>query len=339
VTASTTDLLHHASSLATQDGEPALRFAGVVHRYGKLVALDHLDLEVARGETVALLGPNGAGKSTALSILLGLQHHQVGEVAVLGTDPKSAMRSGRVGAMLQVGGGSGLPHGVRVGDLVAMTTRLYRNPAPIARTLDRAGLTDLVNRQTQRLSGGEVQRVRFALAIAGDPELIFLDEPTIAMDVEGRRSFWTMMRSFAVEGRTVVFATHHLEEADTVADRIVVMRKGQVVANGPAATIKAAVRTRRVRFVAAAAEIAALREFDGVDAAAVRGTEVILDSLDADATVRALVASGLVFSDLEVTGADLESAFVALTAGVVVTLHTESPSVATHAVEKRGELA
>jgi ABC-2 type transport system ATP-binding protein len=223
------------------------------------------------------------------------------------------MRSGRVGAMLQVGAGSGIPHGVRVGELVQMTSRLYRNPAPIGRTMERAGLTELADRQTQRLSGGEVQRVRFALAIAGDPELIFLDEPTIAMDVEGRRSFWAMMRGFASEGRTVVFATHHLEEADAVADRIVVMRKGRVVANGAPSSIKAAVRTRRVRFVAAEVDLVKVRELDGVDSATARGTEVILDSLDADATIRALVASGMAFNDLEVTGADLEAAFVALT--------------------------
>jgi ABC-2 type transport system ATP-binding protein len=293
--------------------DPALRFRSVVHRYRSTLALDHLDLEVARGETLALLGPNGAGKSTAISILLGLQRPQEGEVEVLGTDPRTAMASGKVGAMLQVGGGSGLPHGVKVGDLVTMTSRLYRRPSPVARTLARAGLTDLADRQTQRLSGGEAQRVRFALAIVGDPELVFLDEPTIAMDVEGRRSFWAMMRDFSQEGRTVVFATHHLDEVDAVADRIVVMRRGTVVANGPASTIKAAVPTRRVRFASPWAETSRLRELDGVDAACVRGSEVVLDSLDADATVRALVASGVAFTDIEVTGADLEQAFVALT--------------------------
>jgi ABC-2 type transport system ATP-binding protein len=290
-----------------------VRFSGVVHRYRSLVALDRLDLEVARGETLALLGPNGAGKSTAISILLGLQRPQEGKVSVLGTDPRSAMASGKVGAMLQVGGGSGLPHGVKVGDLLAMTSRLYRRPPPVAHTLERAGLADLADRQTQRLSGGQAQRVRFALAIVGDPELVFLDEPTIAMDVEGRRSFWAMMRRFSQEGRTVVFATHHLDEVDAVADRIVVMRRGTVVANGGASTIKAAVPTRRVRFASPGADRARLRELDGVDAACVRGSEVVLDSLDADATVRALVASGVAFSDIEVTGADLEQAFVALT--------------------------
>jgi ABC-2 type transport system ATP-binding protein len=291
------------------------------------VALDHLDLEVARGETLALLGPNGAGKSTAISIVLGLQRPQEGEVGVLGTDPRSAMASGKVGAMLQVGGGSGLPHGVKVGDLVSMTSRLYHRPAPVQDTLERAGLTGLADRPTQRLSGGQAQRVRFALAIAGDPELVFLDEPTIAMDVDGRRRFWAMMRRFSEEGRTVVFATHHLDEVDAVADRIVVMRRGTVVANGPASTIKAAVPTRRVRFAARGADPARLRELDGVDAACVRGSEVVLDSLDADATVRCLVASGIAFTDIEVTGADLEQAFVALTSDLV-DAHTVDDAVA-----------
>lgn len=290
-----------------------MRFSGVVHRYGSLVALDHLNLEVARGETLALLGPNGAGKSTAISILLAFLRPQEGDVSVLGTDPRSAMASGRVGAMLQVGGGSGLPHGVKVRDLVAMTSRLYRHPARVDLTLARAGLTDLADRQTQRLSGGQAQRVRFALAIAGNPDLVFLDEPTVAMDVEGRRAFWAMMRGFAGEGRTVVFATHHLDEADAVADRIVVLRRGVVVADGAASTIKAAVPTRRLRFVSKGADAARLRELDGVDGACVRGSEVVLDSLDADATVRALVVSGVAFSDIEVTGADLEQAFLALT--------------------------
>jgi ABC-2 type transport system ATP-binding protein len=197
----------------------------------------------------------------------------------------------------------------------------------VARTLARAGLSDLADRQTQRLSGGQAQRVRFALAIVGDPDLVFLDEPTIAMDVEGRRSFWAMMRSFSEEGRTVVFATHHLDEVDAVADRIVVLRRGTVVANGAACTIKAAVPTRRVRFVSPGADPARLRELDGVDAACVRGSEIVLDSLDADATVRALVASGVAFTDIEVTGADLEQAFVALT-GDLARTHTVDDAVA-----------
>ncbi|HEV8064915.1 MAG TPA: ABC transporter ATP-binding protein [Acidimicrobiales bacterium] len=301
------------ASRAPHADVPAVHFSAVSHRYRSVLALDHLDLEVARGETLGLLGPNGAGKSTTISILLGLQRPQQGTVQVLGTDPRSAMKSGRVGAMLQVGAGSGLPIGVKVRQLVAMTARLYRHPAPVELTLERAGLSCLADRQTQRLSGGQAQRVRFALAIAGDPDLVFLDEPTAAMDVESRRNFWAMMRSFAGEGRTVVFATHYLDEADAVADRIVVIRKGAVVANGPASMIKAVVPTRRVRFVCEQAELSCLRELDGVNAACIRGSEVVLDSLDADATVRALVESGMPFGHLEVTGADLEQAFMALT--------------------------
>jgi len=298
---------------ADAGGEPALRFDGVVRRYGKHVALDHLDLDVAQGETVALLGPNGAGKSTTISLLLGLLRPHAGTVEVLGTSPREAVAQGRVGAMLQTGSGSGLPSGVRVASALQLVRRLYRNPAPFDLTVERAGIGALLGRPTQRLSGGQAQQVRFAVAIAGDPELVFLDEPTAAMDVESRRSFWRMMRQFGEEGRTIVFATHHLQEADQVADRVVVINRGRVVANGPGATLKAAVATRLVRFVAQHPDEQALDGLEGVTDVAVRGTGVTLNSLDADATIRALVHSHVAFSDLEVTGAGLEEAFVALT--------------------------
>ena len=206
------------------------------------------------------------------------------------------MASGKVGAMLQVGGGSGLPHGVKVGAFVTMTSRLYRNPAPVERTLARAGLTDLAHRCTQRLSGGQVQRLRFALAIAGDPELVFLDEPTIAMDVEGRRSFWTMMRGFASEGRTVVFATHHLERGRRGGGP----HRGAAPGHGgrqrrPPPPSRRPPLPGGCASCAKNADPARLCELDGVDAASVRGSEVVLDSLDPDATVRALVTSGVAF--------------------------------------------
>ena len=179
--------------------------------------------------------------------------------------------------------------------------------------MDRAGIGPFLSRQAHRLSGGEAQRVRFAIAIAGDPELVFLDEPTAAMDVEGRRSFWRMIREFGDEGRTIVFATHHLQEADEIADRVVVVNHGRVVANGPGAMLKAAVAARRVRFACPYPDEWVLDALEGVTDVEVRGTCVTLDSLDADATVRALVARRIAFSDLEVTGAGLEEAFVALT--------------------------
>jgi ABC-2 type transport system ATP-binding protein len=292
---------------------PALSFTAVTHRYGERRALDRLDLSVAQGEVLALLGPNGAGKSTTISALLGLIRPQEGTVRVLGTDPRQAVADGRVGAMLQSGAGVGLPPGVRVEQALRLVRRLYRHPAAFDLTVERAEIGALLRRRTDKLSGGQAQRVRFALAIAGDPEVVFLDEPTSAMDVESRQVFWRMIRQFGEEGRTVVFATHHLAEADQIADRVVVLNHGTVVADGPGATLKAAVATRRVRFVADRVDRAQLNELEGVTEVAVCGTGVALDSLDADATVRALVAAGVDFRDLEVTGAGLEEAFVALT--------------------------
>ncbi len=308
-------VLTPAAPPACQNAEPALRFNKVAYRYGSHLALDGLDLEVARGETLALLGPNGAGKSTTISLLLGLLHPAAGHVEVLGTTPRRAVAEGRVGAMLQTGSGSGLPPGVRVETALQLVRKLYRYPAPFDVTVERAGIGALLKRQTHRLSGGQAQRVRLALAIAGDPDLVFLDEPTAAMDVEGRRLFWRMMRQLGQEGRTVVFATHHLAEADEIADRVAVVNHGRVVANGPGATLKAAVATRRIRFVTDTPDEAVLDELEGVTDVMVRGTSVALDSLDADATIRALVRKGIDFRHLEVTGAGLEEAFVAITEG------------------------
>jgi ABC-2 type transport system ATP-binding protein len=304
-------------STARPDGPPtpAFRFEGVSHRYGARLAVEDLCLEVARGETVALLGPNGAGKSTTISLLLGLLRPGAGSVEVMGTTPRKAVAQGRVGAMLQTGSGSGLPPGVRVGATLQLARRLYPRPAPFEVTVERAGIGELLDRQTQRLSGGQVQSVRFAIAIAGDPDLVFLDEPTAAMDVSARRGFWQMIRQFSQEGRTVLFATHHLHEADQIADRVVVVNHGRVVADGPGATLKASVATKWVRFVCEHPDLGQLDGLEGVTDVEIHGKGVTLASLDADATVRALVRQRIAFSDLEVTGAGLEDAFIALTGG------------------------
>ncbi len=291
----------------------ALCFREVTHRYGPRTALDRLNLEVSQGEVLALLGPNGAGKTTTISALLGLVRPQEGHIEVLGCDPRQAVAEGRVGAMLQSGSGAGLPPGVRVDQLLALVRRLYPRPAPLDQIIERADIGLLLRRRVDRLSGGQAQRVRFAIAIAGDPDVVFLDEPTSAMDVESRQGFWRMMRSFGNEGRTVLFATHHLAEADEIADRVVVLNHGKVVADGPGATLKAAVATRRVRFVTDHPDEAQLSELDGVTEVTVCGTGVSIDSLDADATIRDLVVRQVPFRDLEITGACLEQAFVALT--------------------------
>jgi ABC-2 type transport system ATP-binding protein len=288
----------------------AVELRGVERRFGEVVALRGVDLELSSGATVALLGPNGAGKSTTISIMLGLLEPSTGEARTLGMSPREAVASGRVGAMLQ---SSGLPKGVRVRELVELVRALYPNPLPRAELLERAGLATLRDRRTETLSGGEEQRLRFALAIAGDPDLVFLDEPTVGMDVETRRAFWLDIRRSAGEGRTILFATHYLEEADQVADRVVVLDHGRVVADGSSAQIKAATTDRTVRFTLPGADLDRLRTLPGVTDAGLRGTTVELVSQDADATVAALFAEGYAPRDLEVTGADLESAFLALT--------------------------
>jgi ABC-2 type transport system ATP-binding protein len=292
---------------------PALRFVDVVRRYGEHVALDHLNLEVARGETLALLGPNGAGKSTTIALFLGLLRADEGQVEVLGTSPRQAVARGQVGAMLQQGSGNGLPPGVRVGKALRMVSRLYPRPMDLTTLVERTGIAGL-DRRTDRLSGGEAQRVRFAMALVGMPDLLFLDEPTAAMDVEARQTFWQIIRRLGQGGQTVVFATHHLDEAD-YADRVVVINRGRVVADGPGATLKAAVATRQLRFVVDEPDRELLDRLQGVTDVEVRGTGVVLNSLDADATVRDLVDKEVAFSNLEVAGACLEDAFLALTRG------------------------
>jgi ABC-2 type transport system ATP-binding protein len=307
-TTATTPIPVHATARAT-----AIAFDGVSRHFGDTLALDDVALGIARGETVALLGPNGAGKTTAIGIMLGLLEPSAGRARTLGLAPRDAVRSGRVGAMLQ---SAGLPLGARVGELVDLARGLYPNPSPRAAILERAGLGELVNRRSETLSGGESQRLRFAFAIAGDPDLVFLDEPTVAMDVESRRAFWEDMRRFALEGRTVLFATHYLDEADHVADRILVLDHGRVVGDGSPAALKATVTERTVRFAlpdtgpAADAELRVLPGVIGLDR---HGTSMALLSRDADETVRAMVASGVAFRHLEVAGADLDAAFLALT--------------------------
>ncbi len=289
---------------------PAVGLEHVSRQFGETTALVDVSLEIRAGETVALLGPNGAGKSTAIGIMLGLLEPTGGSARTMGLAPREAVRSGRVGAMLQ---GVGLPPGASVGELVDLARRLHPHPTPREAVLGRAGLAEIVRRRAETLSGGEAQRVRFAMAIAGDPNLVFLDEPTVAMDVESRRAFWDDMRGFAAEGRTVLFATHYLDEADQVADRIVVLDHGLIVANGSATDLKRIVRERTVQFAWPGADVASLRHLPGVIRAEVRGEVVNLVSADADATVRALVEAEVPFRNLEVVGPSLDAAFLALT--------------------------
>lgn len=290
----------------------AITFTGVSKSFGAVRAVGTLDLQIGTGQTVALLGPNGAGKSTSLQMLLGLIRPSAGSVSVFGDTPDTAVRSGRIGAMLQEGT---LVPGLTVRELVEFVRTLYPKPLPAAQVLALANLTDLARRRTHQLSGGQAQRVRFALAVAGAPQLLVLDEPTAAMDVESRRSFWASMREYAASGRTILFATHYLEEADENADRVIVIAQGRVVADGSAHEIKTAAGARTVRFTIGGQPMAGLSTLPGVTGIEVRGGSVQLRTTDPDQTVRALYASEINVRDLEVKGPDLEDAFLSLTGG------------------------
>jgi ABC-2 type transport system ATP-binding protein len=290
---------------------PAVVFRDVVKVYnGRVTALDHASFEIARGETVALLGPNGAGKSTAIDTMLGLRTPTSGEVRVLGMTPSAASSAGKIGGMLQTGG---LPEGAKVTELIGLFRRLYRSKRSEADLLRLAGLTDIADRRVERLSGGQTQRVRFALAVAGHPELLFLDEPTAALDVEGRRGFWQSVHTIAGQGTTVLFATHYLEEADANASRIIVVSHGRVLADGTPAQIKAYTSIRTIRFTMPEPDPSQLLELPGVTDVSASGDAVTVRAADADATLPALYALGRPVRSLEVGGGGLEEALLALT--------------------------
>jgi ABC-2 type transport system ATP-binding protein len=279
---------------------------------GPVRAVRGVDVAIAPGEVVALLGPNGAGKSTTIDVLLGLTKADAGSVAVLGRPPADAIKDGLIGAMLQVGQ---LPRDLTVREIVTLIGSLYRSPVAVDQVLEQVGIDRLADRRTQKLSGGETQRVRFAIALVTNPEMLVLDEPTAAMDVEGRHAFWTTMREYAARGKTVVFATHYLEEADAYADRAVLMARGRVVVDGPTTEIKAMVGLRTIRATLPGADLAALARLPGVATADARGNAIVLRCTDSDAAVRALLQAYPQARDLEVTGAAFEEAFIELTSG------------------------
>ncbi len=277
---------------------------------GPVEAVRGVDIAIAPGETVALLGPNGAGKSTTIDMLLGLLPPDAGRVSLFGMTPGDAVRAGAVGGMLQVGS---LIRDLSVRELLTMMAALYPKPLPIDEVLELTGAKTFAGQRTQKLSGGQAQRVRFAIALVSNPDLLVLDEPTVAMDVEGRHAFWTTMREFAARGRTVLFATHYLEEADEYADRIVLMARGRVVADGPAGEIKASVGNRTIRATLPGVDLGPLTGLPGVSGADRRGDAVVLTCADSDTALRALLGGYPAARGIEVTSAGLEEAFLRLT--------------------------
>jgi len=290
-----------------------LRGAAKTYRTAGTVvhAVRGIDVSIDRGETVALLGPNGAGKSTTIDMVLGLTIPDAGTVSLLGEPPKKAVAAGRVGAMLQTGA---LIRDVKVRELLAMMAALHPHPLGVDEALELAGLADIAERRTHKLSGGQAQRVRFAIALVPDPGILILDEPTVGMDVEARRTFWMSVRAFAARGKTVIFATHYLEEADAYADRAVLMSRGRIVADGPTSEIRARVGRRTIRATLPGADVAELASLPGVTSADRRGEEIVLICSDSDAAARALFDAYPSARDVEIASAGLEDAFIELTA-------------------------
>ena len=277
---------------------------------GPVQAVRGVDITIAPGETVALLGPNGAGKSTTIDMMLGLLAPDSGTATLFGETPKQAIAHGAVGAMLQVGG---VAQYLSVRELLEMVASLYPSPMPVDEVIAMTRIGDLADRRTNKLSGGQTQRLRFAIGIVSDPDLLVLDEPTVAMDVEARRDFWATMRAFTERGKTVIFATHYLEEADTYADRIILMAHGRVVADGPATEIKGTVGLRTIRATLPGADLAAISALPGVTSVESRGEAIIVNCSDSDKALRAFLPAFPLARDIEVTGAGLEEAFLQLT--------------------------
>jgi ABC-2 type transport system ATP-binding protein len=287
----------------------AVRLTGLVKRFGPVTAVDGVDLAVRPGEIIAFLGPNGAGKTTTIDMMLGFSHPDAGTVEILGGTPADAIAQGRIAAVLQTGG---LIKDLTVAETVRLTASLFPTARPVGEVLARAGIADIADRRVAACSGGQQQRLRFALALLPDPDLLLLDEPTTGMDVEGRRDFWTAIRADAGRGRTVLFATHYLEEADEYADRIVLIRRGRIVADGTPAHVKSLAAGRTVRATLPDADQIALLGVPGVTSVEVRGDTVLLRTGDSDATARFLLTQTPA-RDLEVTAHSLEDAFIALT--------------------------
>jgi len=292
---------------------------------GPIHAVRGVHLSIAAGETVALLGPNGAGKSTTIDMLLGLLRPDGGSVSLFGMPPDVAVAQGAVGGMLQTGA---LLRDLSVRELVAMMGSLYPAPLPVEQALELAGITSIGSQRTQKLSGGQTQRVRLAVALVGDPRLLVLDEPTVALDVESRRAFWATMRTAAAHGKTILFATHYLEEADAYADRAILMSHGRVVADGPTTEIRARVGTRTIRATLPNIDPAELSALAGVSSAERRGDAVILRCADSDAAIRALLGAQPGVRDIEIQAAGLEEAFLELTGDGAAEHEPPGPSLA-----------
>jgi ABC-2 type transport system ATP-binding protein len=277
--------------------------------YGDVIALNHLNMEIRAGELLALLGPNGAGKTTLVRLLLGSARPDAGSVSVFGADPHSGQMQTRVGAMLQVGR---VPETLKVREHIDLFSSYYPNPLPLDEVLTIAGLTEIKDRAYGELSGGQKQRVLFALAVCGNPDLLFLDEPTVGLDVEARRLMWAQIRTLIARGKTVLLTTHYLNEADALADRILVLNQGAIIAEGTPAEIKARAMGKQIRCTSQLS-LEQVKQIPGVLSVKADRNAFELQVNAAEPVVRELLQRDAWLANLEVTNAGLEEAFLALT--------------------------
>lgn len=308
---------------------------GITKSFKGFRAVDGVDMRIRQGEIVAFLGPNGAGKTTTIDMLLGLSEPDEGSVEIFGRTPRGAIARGLVSAVMQTGG---LIKDITVEETVRLTASLFADARPVAEVLERAGIAEIAKRKVEKCSGGQQQRLRFAMALISDPGLIVLDEPTTGMDVEGRHSFWQAIRADAARGRTVVFATHYLEEADAYADRIVLIRRGRIVADGTSTEIKAMASGRLIEATLEAADERALRALPGVDSVEIHGAKISVRANDSDAVARYLLTETAA-RDLTVTSQNLEEAFLRLTADDSASAQADSSAEDARATSRNGARA
>ncbi len=309
MTAIQTSIATSASTTHVTSPAAVARLRSVGKNYGSVRALRGIDFEVHAGELVALLGPNGAGKTTIVKLLLGLIQPDAGRVSVFGRDPIHPDNRMRTGAMLQVGR---VPETLRVREHIDLFSSYYNHPLPLARTLACAGLEKIADRKFGDLSGGQRQRVLFSLALCGDPDLIFLDEPTVGLDVEARRAIWDEIRNIVAHGKTVLLTTHYLQEADALADRIAVINQGTIIQQGTPAEIKSLTSGKFIRCVTSI-PIREISQLAGVSEVKQDREAVEIRACEAESVLRELLRRDPNLSGLEVTAAGLEEAFLALT--------------------------
>jgi len=295
--------------MANTSSAPSARLLAVRKSYGAVNALDGVDLDVRPGELLALLGPNGAGKSTAVGLMLGLTEPDAGEVHLFGQSPHSLDARRRVGVMLQ---SAGMPDTLTIRELLAQTRAYYPHPLDADACAKTAGIADLLKRRYGKLSEGQKRRVQFALAIAGRPRLLFLDEPTVGLDMESRQALWSTVRALVADGCSVLLTTHYLEEAEALADRVAVLARGRIVAEGSVRQIRARVAQRRIRCVSALT-LERIGTWSGVRSICRDGERIEIVTDAAESVVRQLLREDDALTELEVQRAGLAEAFMEIT--------------------------